>query len=274
MPVCRVKFAICSASLADVPQASALVVSVGQVAELVQNFTSWSKARIMLLRSGRSVNVATAAVSALLLRPGRCHRESARWWPGPRSTRAAAGSAVGAPVHWAAGRATVCLVAAPLVRHAVLGIDWACCGGTVVCRHPEHRGGPDHEPHPRRVGVGLGSDPGDAAAAGTGQVLRVSPSDTCRIVAPQAFRAPRTVSKHDVFSMVELAKLMPDLTADLDVVGSGEGTYGVGDVTEFAQAARRRICARSRQHRTEQVDLHACSSGSVTSPGLMTAQTA
>lgn len=61
----------------------------------------------------------------------------------------------------------------------------------------------------------------------------VSPGDTCRIVAPQAFGAPRTVSKHDVFSIVELAKLMRDLRADLDVVGSGEGTYGVGDLTEF-----------------------------------------
>jgi hypothetical protein len=61
----------------------------------------------------------------------------------------------------------------------------------------------------------------------------LSPGDTCRIVAPQAFGAPRTISKHDVFSIVELAKLMRDLRADLDVVGSGEGTYGVGDVTEF-----------------------------------------
>jgi hypothetical protein len=61
----------------------------------------------------------------------------------------------------------------------------------------------------------------------------VSPGDTCRIVAPQAFGAPRTVSKHDVFSIVELAKLMRDLKADLDVVGSDEGTYGVGDLTEF-----------------------------------------
>jgi hypothetical protein len=61
----------------------------------------------------------------------------------------------------------------------------------------------------------------------------VSPGDTCRIVAPQAFGSPRTISKHDVFSIVELAKLMRDLRADLDVVGSGEGTYGVGDLTEF-----------------------------------------
>ena len=61
----------------------------------------------------------------------------------------------------------------------------------------------------------------------------LSPGDTCRIVAPQAFGAPRTISQHDVFSIVELAKLMRDLRADLDVVGSGEGTYGVGDVTEF-----------------------------------------
>ena len=61
----------------------------------------------------------------------------------------------------------------------------------------------------------------------------VSPGDTCRIVAPQAVGAPRTISKHDVFSIVELAKLMRDLRADLDVVGSGEGAYGVGDVTEF-----------------------------------------
>ncbi|MGE5291877.1 MAG: hypothetical protein ACM3ML_32725 [Micromonosporaceae bacterium] len=61
----------------------------------------------------------------------------------------------------------------------------------------------------------------------------LSPGDTCRIVAPQAFGAPRTISKHDVFSIVELAKLMRDLRADLDVVGAGEGTYGVGDRTEF-----------------------------------------
>jgi hypothetical protein len=61
----------------------------------------------------------------------------------------------------------------------------------------------------------------------------LSPGDTCRIVAPQAFGAPRTISKHDVFSIVELAKLMRDLRADLDVVGSDEGTYGVGDHTEF-----------------------------------------
>jgi hypothetical protein len=61
----------------------------------------------------------------------------------------------------------------------------------------------------------------------------LSPGDTGRIVAPQAFGAPRTISKHDVFSIVELAKLMRDLRADLDVVGSGEGAYGVGDLTEF-----------------------------------------
>src|SRR6266705_298380 len=61
----------------------------------------------------------------------------------------------------------------------------------------------------------------------------LSPGDTCRIVAPQAFGAPRTVSKHDVFSIVELAKLMRDLRADVDVVAAGEGTYGVGDLTEF-----------------------------------------
>jgi hypothetical protein len=61
----------------------------------------------------------------------------------------------------------------------------------------------------------------------------LSPGDTGRIVAPQAFGAPRSVSRNDVFSIVELAKLMRDLRADLDVVGSGEGTYGVGDVTEF-----------------------------------------
>ncbi len=61
----------------------------------------------------------------------------------------------------------------------------------------------------------------------------LSPGDTCRIVAPQAFGAPRTISKHDVFSIVELAKLMRDLRADLEVVGSDEGTYGVGDLTEF-----------------------------------------
>jgi hypothetical protein len=61
----------------------------------------------------------------------------------------------------------------------------------------------------------------------------VSPADTCRIVAPQAFGSPRTVAKQDVFSIVELAKLMRDLRADLDVVGSGEGTHGVGDLTEF-----------------------------------------
>src|SRR3984893_13534896 len=61
----------------------------------------------------------------------------------------------------------------------------------------------------------------------------LSPSDTGRIVAPQAFGAPRTIAKHDVFSIVELAKLMRDLKADLDVVGSGEGTYGMGVVTEF-----------------------------------------
>ena len=61
----------------------------------------------------------------------------------------------------------------------------------------------------------------------------LSPGDTGRIVAPQAFGAPRTIAKHDVFSIVELAKLMRDLRADLDVVGSGEGAYGVGEVTEF-----------------------------------------
>jgi hypothetical protein len=38
IPVCRARFTICSASLADVPQASVLMVSVGQVAELMQNF--------------------------------------------------------------------------------------------------------------------------------------------------------------------------------------------------------------------------------------------
>jgi len=63
--------------------------------------------------------------------------------------------------------------------------------------------------------------------------FELSPGDTCRIVAPHTFGAPRTISKHDLFSIVELAKLMRDLRADLDVVGSGEGTYGVGDVTEF-----------------------------------------
>jgi hypothetical protein len=61
----------------------------------------------------------------------------------------------------------------------------------------------------------------------------ISPGDTCRIVAPQAFGSPRNISKHDVFSIVELAKLMRDLRADLDVVGSDEGSYGVGDLTEF-----------------------------------------
>jgi hypothetical protein len=61
----------------------------------------------------------------------------------------------------------------------------------------------------------------------------LSPGDTCRIVAPQAFGRPRTVSRQDVFSIVELAKLMRDLRADLEVVGSDEGSYGVGDVTEF-----------------------------------------
>lgn len=61
----------------------------------------------------------------------------------------------------------------------------------------------------------------------------LSPGDTCRIVAPQAFGIPRTVSKQDVFSIVELAKLMRDLRADLDVVSSDEGSYGVGDLTEF-----------------------------------------
>jgi hypothetical protein len=61
----------------------------------------------------------------------------------------------------------------------------------------------------------------------------LTPGDTCRIVAPQAFGIPRTVSKQDVFSIVELAKLMRDLRADLDVVSSDEGSYGVGDLTEF-----------------------------------------
>jgi hypothetical protein len=63
----------------------------------------------------------------------------------------------------------------------------------------------------------------------------VPPNDTCRIVAPQAPWAPRTIAKHDVFSIVELAKLARDLKADLalDVVGSDEGTYGVGKHTEF-----------------------------------------
>jgi hypothetical protein len=63
--------------------------------------------------------------------------------------------------------------------------------------------------------------------------FQLSPGDTCRIVAPHAFGAPRTMTKQDVFSIVELAKLMRDLKADLNVVGSGEGTYGVGDLTEF-----------------------------------------
>jgi hypothetical protein len=36
-----------------------------------------------------------------------------------------------------------------------------------------------------------------------------------------------------VFSIVEIAKLVRDLRADLDVIGSAEGTYGVGDLTEF-----------------------------------------
>ncbi len=63
--------------------------------------------------------------------------------------------------------------------------------------------------------------------------FELSPGDTCRIVAPHTFGAPRTISRHDLFSIVELAKLMRDLRADLDVVGSGEGTYGVGDLTEF-----------------------------------------
>jgi hypothetical protein len=61
----------------------------------------------------------------------------------------------------------------------------------------------------------------------------ISPGESCRIVAPQAYGAPRTVSKHDLFSIVELAKLMRDLRADLDLVSSEEGTYGVGDLTEF-----------------------------------------
>ena len=61
----------------------------------------------------------------------------------------------------------------------------------------------------------------------------VPPDNTCRIVAPQAPRAPQTIAKNDVFSIVELAKLTRDLKADLDVVGSDDGTYGVGDVTEF-----------------------------------------
>ena len=61
----------------------------------------------------------------------------------------------------------------------------------------------------------------------------LTPGDTCRIVAPQAFGIPRTVSKQDVFSIVELAKLMRDLRADLDVVSSDDGSYGVGDLTEF-----------------------------------------
>jgi hypothetical protein len=61
----------------------------------------------------------------------------------------------------------------------------------------------------------------------------LSPGDTCRIVAPHYFGAPRAIAKHDVFSIVELAKLMRDLRAELDVVGSGEGAYGVGEVTEF-----------------------------------------
>jgi hypothetical protein len=61
----------------------------------------------------------------------------------------------------------------------------------------------------------------------------LSPGDSCRIVAPHAFGAPRAVSKHDMFSIVELAKLMRDLRADLDVVGADEGSYAVGDLTEF-----------------------------------------
>lgn len=36
----------------------------------------------------------------------------------------------------------------------------------------------------------------------------MSPGGTCRIVAPQAFGAPRTVAKPDLFSIVELAKRM------------------------------------------------------------------
>ena len=61
----------------------------------------------------------------------------------------------------------------------------------------------------------------------------VSPGDTCRIVAPHAASAPRDIAKHDVFSIVELAKLTRDLKANLDVVDSDEGSYGVGDITEF-----------------------------------------
>jgi hypothetical protein len=68
---------------------------------------------------------------------------------------------------------------------------------------------------------------------GRARFFGLSPGDTCRIVAPQAFGAPRTITKNDVFSIVELAKLMRDLRADLDVVSSVEGTYGVGDLTEF-----------------------------------------
>jgi hypothetical protein len=61
----------------------------------------------------------------------------------------------------------------------------------------------------------------------------LAPGGHCRIVAPEAYGTPRAVSKHDLFSIVELAKLMRDLRADLDVVAAGEGTYGVGDMTEF-----------------------------------------
>ena len=61
----------------------------------------------------------------------------------------------------------------------------------------------------------------------------VSAGDTCRIIAPEAFGTPRTVSKNDMFSIVELAKLMRDLRADLDVAGADERAFGVGDVTEF-----------------------------------------
>lgn len=61
----------------------------------------------------------------------------------------------------------------------------------------------------------------------------VSPGDTCRIVAPYAPQAPRTIAKHDLFSIVELAKLVRDLRADLDVVGAGDASYGAGDLTEF-----------------------------------------
>lgn len=36
-----------------------------------------------------------------------------------------------------------------------------------------------------------------------------------------------------VAAVAALAKLTRDLRADLDVAGSGEGTYGAGDLTEF-----------------------------------------